>query len=237
MVFSRHMNAIAAVVLALFALGCAGRVAAQQEPAPSITVVGSATATGPPDTAEITAGVVTQATTAAQALAHNNAAMETVLKAVTSLGIAGKDVRSTGVSITPQRAQPQPGRPQAPAIIGYEVGNQVHVKVRDLAMLGRLLDTLVAQGANALGGISFSIADPTPLLMEARTRAIADARRKADVYTAAAGVKLGRVIFIRDATPGIPRPLMGRMMASAAVPVAPGEQELEVSVSVTYGLE
>jgi hypothetical protein len=163
--------------------------------------------------------------------------MENVLKAVTGLGIARKDVRTTGVNVTPQRAQPQPGRQQPPAIIGYEVGNQVHVKVRDLAMLGRLLDTLVAQGANSLGGISFSIADPTPLLMEARSRAIADARKKAEVYTAAAGVKLGRVIFIRDATPGMPRPMMGRMMASPDVPVAPGEQELEVSINVTYGLE
>jgi uncharacterized protein YggE len=73
--------------------------------------------------------------------------------------------------------------------------------------------------------------------MEARTRAVADARRKAEVYTAAAGVKLGRIIFIRDATPGIPRPMAARMMASSGVPIAPGEQELEASVSITYGLE
>ena len=104
------------------------------------------------------------------------------------------------------------------------------MRVRNIATLGGLLDTLVGQGANALGGVAFSIADPAPLLMEARARAIADARRKAEVYTTAAGVKLGRIIFIRDATPGIPRPLGARMMASPGVPVAPGEQELEASV-------
>jgi hypothetical protein len=109
--------------------------------------------------------------------------------------------------------------------------------VRKLADLGRLLDTLVSRGANALGGIGFSIADPAPLLEQARTKAIADARQKAQVYAAAAGVKLGRVIFIRDTTPGLPRPMAARMMSSAAVPIAPGEQELEVSVSVTYALE
>ena len=100
-------------------------------------------------------------------------------------------------------------------VVGYEVTNQVRVKVRNLASLGRLLDTLVSQGA----------------------KAIADARQKAQVYAMAAGVKLGRVIFIRDTTPGPPRPMAGRMMAMAATPIAPGEQELEVSVSVTYALE
>ena len=85
-----------------------------------------------------------------------------------------------------------------------------------------------------------------PSLMKAEEREVLedllvtahnDARRKAEAYTAAAGVKLGRVIFIRDATAGTPRPMAARMMASQGVPIAPGEQELEASVSVTYGLE
>jgi uncharacterized protein YggE len=231
------MKRIAAAILVLCVLFGAGAVRGEQEPAPSITVVGSGTAAAPPDTAEVTAGVVTQAATAAQALTQNSAAMDRVLKSLTGLGIAERDIRTSGVSVMPQRAQPQPGRQQAPAIVGYEVTNQVHVKVRNIAILGRLLDTLVGQGANALGGIAFSVADPAPLLTEARTRAVADARRKAEVYTAAAGVKLGRIIFIRDATPGIPRPMAARMMASSGVPIAPGEQELEASVSITYGLE
>ncbi len=222
--------------------GALAGAAAQSPPVlpepPSITVTGSAVASAPPDTAEVNAGVVTQATTAAQAMAQNNAAMEKVLKALTAVGIADRDVRTTGVSVLPQRSQPQAGRQQLPAIVGYEVSNQVHVKVRDLGSLGRLLDTLVGQGANALGGIRFSIADPAPLLQQARTKAIADARQKAQVYAAAAGVKLGRVMFIRDATASPPRHFEMRVMASpGAVPVAPGEQEVEVSVSVTYGIE
>jgi uncharacterized protein YggE len=231
------MKRISAAILVLCVLFGAGAVRGEQEPAPSITVVGSGRAAAPPDTAEVTAGVVTQAATAAQALTQNNAGMERVLKALTGLGIAERDVRTSSVSVMPQRAELQPGRQQAPAIVGYEVTNQVHVKVRNIAILGRLLDTLVGQGANALGGIAFSVADPAPLLADARTRAIADARRKAEAYTAAAGVKLGRVIFIRDATPEMPRFASARMVASSGVPVAPGEQELEASVSVTYGLE
>src|SRR6266446_1340126 len=189
------------------------------------------------DTAEVNAGVVTQAATASQAMSQNSAAMEQVLKALTALGIADRDIHTTNVSIVPVRAPQQTGRQQPSPVVGYEVTNQVRVTVRNLAALGRLLDTLVSRGANALGGIGFSIADPAPLLEQARTKAIADARQKAQVYAAAAGVKLGRVIFIRDTAPGLPRPMAARMMTSAAVPIAPGEQELEVSVSVTYALE
>ena len=170
-------------------------------------------------------------------MSQNSAAMEQVLRALRAQGVADRDVQTTNVSIVPVRASSSASRPQPAAVTGYEVTNQVRVKLRDLASLGRLLDTLVSQGANALGGIAFSIDDPAPLLDQARTKAIADARQKAQVYAAATGAKLGRVLVIRDTTPGPPRPMASRMMASAPVPIAAGEQELEVSVSVTYALE
>ena len=214
-----------------------GRGAMRGSP-PMITVVGSGTASARPDTSEVSAGVVTQAATAAQALTENNAGMDKVLKAVTALGIADKDVQTTNVSVVPQRRQ---GRqePQPPEIIGYEVSNQIRVRVRDLAVLGRLLDALVGQGANVLGGISFSVGDPAPVLDQARVKAMADARRKAEVYARAAGVQLGPLQSIREATPGVPRfgGEMPRAMAMAAVPVAPGEQEFQASITVTYALK
>jgi uncharacterized protein len=224
-----------AVIAVLVAVSSAGA----EDTTPSITVTGTAAVSARPDMAEVTAGVVTQASTAAQALAENSATMEKVLKAVAGLGIAERDVQTTGINVSPQRAQPRPGSPQpAGTIVGYEVSNQVRIRVRDFTLLGRLLDAVVGQGANALGGVSFSIADPNPLLQQARGRAIADAEQKARAYAAAAGVKMGRVLFIRDATGGPPRPISARvMMAAAAVPVSPGEQELDVSVSVTYAIE
>jgi uncharacterized protein len=204
---------------------------------PSITVVGSGTAAARPDTAEVSAGVVTQAATAAQALAQNNAAMEKVIKAVTAAGIAEKDIQTTSVSVIPQRRQ---GRqePQPPDIVGYEVSNQVRIKVRDLTVLGRLLDALVGQGANALGGISFTVGDPAPVLDQARTNAMADARRKAEVYARAAGATLGPLLSIREGAAPVPRfgGEMPRAMAVSAVPVAPGEQEFQASITVTYAL-
>src|SRR5262245_29689555 len=230
------MRARAALIAATLALGTPLSVAAD-ELSPSMTVTGSATASARPDTAEVTTGVVTQAATAGQALAQNNAVMEHVLKTLTGLGVAERDIQTANLSVTPQRAESQPGRPRATPIVGYEVTNEVHVRVRNLAILGRLLDSLVGQGANALGGIAFSVADPAPLLEQARTRAVADARQKAQTYAMAAGAKLGRVVSIRDQTPVGPV-LKGRLMKGAeAAPIAVGEQELQVSVSVTYGLE
>jgi uncharacterized protein YggE len=205
---------------------------------PSVTVVGAGTAAARPDTAEITAGVVTQAVTAAQALAQNNAAMDKVQKAVAALGIADRDVQTTSVTVVPQRRQGRQESQQPPEIVGYEVGNQVRIKVRDLSTLGRVLDALVGQGANALGGINFSVGEPAPVLDQARTKAMNDARRRAEVYAQAAGMKVGPVLSIRESTPGIARfgGEMPRAVAMSAVPVAPGEQEFQASVTVTYAL-
>lgn len=246
---SRTGVGVLVTALTVAALGAAPAVMGQEQApmagpdamrrsGPSITVVGSGTASARPDTAEVSAGVVTQAATAAQALAKNNAAMDKVLKAVTALGIADRDVQTTNVSVVPQRRQ---GRqdPQPLEIIGYEVSNQVRVKVRDLAVVGRLLDALVGQGVNALGGISFAVGDPAPVLDQARAKAMADARRKAEVYARAAGMTLGALQSVRESTPGVPRfgGEMPRAMALSAVPVAAGEQEFQASITVTYALK
>jgi uncharacterized protein YggE len=240
----RRSFGVATLATVVGLLLLAGAPATGQEPAPgppwmrppepSVTVVGTGTVSVRPDTAEVSAGVVTQSATAAQALSENSVRVEKVLKAVTAAGIAERDVQTTNVSVVPLRRQ---GRQDAhpPEIVGYEVSNQVRVKVRDLGVLGRLLDALVGEGANVLGGISFSVADPAPFLDQARAKAIADARRKALVYTAAAGQRLGPLLSIRESAPAGPR-FETRMLAASSVPVALGEQELQVSVTVTYGI-
>ena len=201
----------------------------------TVTVSGTGTATATPDMAEITTGVVTQAPTAAGALAANNQAMEQLLRSLGALGIAARDIQTTNVSVSPQRRQERDGRPGE--IVGYEVVNQVHVKVRELPSLGRVLDQQVAQGANSIQGIRFGLQDPAPLLDEARNRAMTDARRRAGLYAGAAGLKVGRVLSVQEAGAVSSRPEpMGRVMISA-VPVAAGEQEIQASVTVTYALE
>ena len=230
---------VAALAVVLAGAGCApmsGPGGAPRRPA-TVTVSGVGTVSAAPDMAEITSGVVTQAPTAAQALAANSQAMDQVLRSLTVLGVAARDIQTTSISVSPQRRVVR-GEGRPPEIAGYEVTNQVRVKVRDLGQLGRVLDQQVAQGANSVYGIRFGLADPAPMLDEARKRAMADARRRGELYAAAAALTIGRVVAVQEAGAAAPRPEMAaRVMAAGAVPVAPGEQEIQASVSVTFSLE
>ena len=229
--------ALVLVAAALGAVACAPMgPGGQFTRASTVTVAGTGTVSAAPDMAEITTGVVTQAPTAAQALAANSQAMERLLQALGTLGVAARDIQTTSISVSPLRRQSRDGQP--PVITGYEVTNQVRVKVRDLSRLGGVLDQQVGQGANLVHGIQFGRQEPAPLLDEARKRAMADARRKAELYAAAAALKVGRVVAVQEAGAASPRPEMAsRAMMSAAVPVAPGEQEIQASVTVTFTLE
>jgi uncharacterized protein YggE len=230
---------VAALAVVLAGAACApmpGPDGAPRRPA-TVTVSGVGTVSAAPDMAEITSGVVTQAPTAAQALAANSQAMEQVLLSLAALGVAARDIQTTNISVSPQRRVVR-GEGRPPEIVGYEVTNQVRVKVRDLGQLGRVLDQQVAQGANSVYGIRFGLADPEPMLDEARKRAMADARRRGELYAAAASLTIGRVVAVQEAGAAAPRPEMAaRVMTVGAVPVAPGEQEIQASVSVTFSLE
>ncbi len=230
---------VAALAVVLAGAACApmpGPAGAPRRPA-TVTVSGVGTVSAAPDMAEITSGVVTQAPTAAQALAANSQAMEQVLRSLAALGVAARDIQTTNISVSPQRRVMR-GEGRPPEIVGYEVTNQVRVKVRDLGQLGRVLDQQVAQGANSVYGIRFGLADPEPMLDEARKRAMADARRRGELYAAAAALTIGRVVAVQEAGSAAPRPEMGaRVMTAGAVPVEPGEQEIQASVSVTFSLE
>ncbi len=228
---------VLALAAALAASACAPMGHGGHHPRTStVTVAGTGTVSAAPDMAEITTGVVTQAPTAAQALAANSQAMERLLQTLGALGVAARDIQTTNISVSPLRRQGRDGQP--PEITGYEVTNPVRVKVRDLSRLGRVLDQQVGQGANLVYGIHFGRQEPAPLLDEARKRAMADARRKAELYADAASLRIGRVVAVQEAGAASPRPEMApRVMMSAAVPVAPGEQEIQASVTVTFTLE
>lgn len=211
---------------------------ARADDTPSIRVTGTGQTSAPPDTGQLSAGVVSEAPGAADAVRANTAAMGRVLAALEAAGIPKKDVQTSGFSVWPVYAEnAQPSAP--PRITGYRVSNQVTVRVAGVEKVGGVLDQLVAAGANEMGGISFSIGDPDPLLDEARKRALADARRKAELYAASAGVRLGRLLAIEEVAGGGPGPMpvAARMEASAAVPIAPGQLELSVTTVATYAIE
>ena len=189
-----------------------------------------------PDLAIVTAGVVTEAEAASGALAANAKAMQTVLEALKSAGIDEKDTQTSNFSVQPRYDYSRDGKP--PVLTGYAVSNNVTITVRKVDNLGRILDQLVSSGSNQIQGVQFSIEDPTAAQDEARRLAIADARRKAELYATASNVTLGNVLTISEGVATEPRPIVrARMVAEGMVaetPIAVGEQTLTIDVNVTW---
>ena len=229
----KHRTALAAVALAGALLTAPAR--AQIIPPAAISVTGEATVSVPPDLAEIGGGVTSEAKTAREASEANNAAMGKVLQALKGAGIEEKDVQTARLSLQPQSA---PNRSGPSAIAGYRASNRVTIRVRDVTKVANVIDTLVGAGANEIGGINFVVSQASKLLDEARERAVADARRKAEIYAKAAGVTLGAPLSISEEGNSAPVPYR-RMAAGMAVsaPVAQGEETLAVTVSVSWAIK
>ena len=187
-----------------------------------------------PDVATVNAGVTTSAPTAAAALAANSSRMTGVFAALRKMGVAEKNIQTTGFNISPQYTNGDNNNPRR--LTGYQVNNEVSVRLEDVSKVGAGLDALVAAGANQMNGISFDIAAPAPLLEKARADAIADARARAETYARAAGVTLGAILSISEgAGAEPPRPLYKVMAMSAApTPVAAGQQSVTADVSVVW---
>ena len=149
----------------------------------------------PPDLALVDGGVTSEAKTAREASDANNTAMGKVLLALKGAGIDEKDVQTSRLSLQPQSA---PNRTGPSAITGYRASNRVTIRVRDVTKVASVIDTLVGAGANEIGGINFMVSQASKLLDEAREKAVADARRKAEIYAKAAGVTLGAPLSISE---------------------------------------
>jgi uncharacterized protein len=230
----KHRAALAAIAASTLLVAPA---LAQTAPPAMISVTGEATVSVPPDLAQIDAGVTSEAKTAREASETNNAAMGKVLLALKGSGIEEKDFQTSRLSLQPQSA-PNPSRPGPSAIVGYRASNRVTIHLRDVTKVASVIDTLVGAGANDIGGINFTVSQASKLLDEAREQAIADARRKAEIYAKAAGVTLGAPLSISEG--GAPGPIPYRRMATGlapATPVAQGEETLQVTVSVSWAIK
>lgn len=234
----------AAALAAVAALTAAGAFSGTQAaeatmPRRTITVSGDAEVASKPDQARLSAGVVTQAETAAAALEANTAAMNRVLATLRAAGIPENRIQTSNFSVQPQYVPYRQENPQPQRIIGYQVSNNVSVVVDDLTKVGATLDALVRSGANQLGGIQFTIADPKPLAERARTLAVVDAQAKARTLATAAGVTLGPVMSIQETSSVRPVPVfaMTRAVAAEAVPIAEGEERVRVDVTLTYAIQ
>ena len=202
----------------------------------TVSVSASGTVTAEPDIAYISAGVTTEAETAKDAIARNNAVMAKLIEGLKGAGIAARDIQTTTLQVEPRYTQPKDGRPGA--ISGYRVVNQVRLTVRDVKRLGEILDQAIALGANQINSIGFDVANAETLKDEARKQAMANAKRRAELYATAAGVQLGQVLRISEGVVGDIgiRPMSGARAMAASVPIEAGTRTLTVDVDVTYAL-
>ena len=198
-----------------------------------LTVTGEGTVAAAPDSAVIRLGVSSQGKTARAASDANAREMTVVLAAIKESGVADRDIQTTALSLQPQY---DPNKTGAARLIGFQANNQVTVKIRDVARLPSVLDRAIAGGANEMSGVEFIVSEQGTLLDKARIEAIADARRKAELYAAAAGMKVGRVMAISEEGSTPPQRAFQALRAGAATPLAPGEQTLRAVVTVSYEL-
>ena len=191
-----------------------------------------------PDLATITAGVVTQAGRAADAMSANAQKMAAAIAALKRAGIADRDVSTASLSLQPQYRY---GDNQPPVLTGYQASDQLTIRFRDLKRAGPILDALVAQGINQIGGPDLSVEHPEAALDEARAQAIAQARARAQLYARAAGMSVARIVTIAEQGGGgpvqPPRPMMMMARAEKAdTAILAGSQSLQVTVNVTFEL-
>lgn len=211
----------------------------------TITITGHGSLNAEPDIAIVRAGAVTEARTARSALDANTKIMADTFAALQAMGVEERDMQTSRLTVEPRYTffDSSNGERRPPRIDGYSVSNQLRVRVRDLTIIGEVLDALITAGVNQMGGLSFAVDEPEDLFAQARQAAVADAIEQAQMFTQAAGVSLGRVISIsqNSARQQPPQPQMARMamaMESAdAIPVATGEQELSAQVTITWAID
>jgi uncharacterized protein YggE len=205
-----------------------------------IEVTGEGTVNAAPEFARVTLGVTTTGKDAGEAMAANAKSANALVSLIKSEGVAPVDIRTSAISISPMFSQPSSGQSREPTITGYSVSNNVTVTVRDLARLGALIDKAVAAGANAIYGIAYGENDPGALLDKARPLAVADARRKAEIYASAGGAKIGRLMQLTEEVgPQPPFAFAARAYApggAAPTPIEAGEDNLRVIITARFEL-
>ena len=204
-----------------------------------LDVVATGEVTRVPDVARISAGVVTQAVKATDAISQNAQQMARVIAALKRAGVADRDIQTSTISLNPDYRYVENN---PPVLTGYRASNEVTVRFRDIKETGAILDTLVAQGANQINGPMLAIDKPEAALDEARQAAITTARARAALYASAIGKRVGRILTISEAGAAMPYP--GPTMRTMAVSdaamqskIVPGEQTLSINLSVSFELE
>ena len=228
------------LVLALVLSAC-GSAAAQPR---TLNVSGNGTVYLTPDIAYIYVGVHTDDPDLANAVSKNNTQAQALVDALKNAGIDGKDIQTSNFSVyTNGNSGFDKATGQATTTgTYYSVDNSVYVTMRDLTKMGKVLSTAVSSGANSINSIQFDVADKTKAMAEARQKAMANASSLGSELAKTAGVTLGQIqnVTYSDNSPMAYSGMGGGGAASApnaSVPIQPGQTQIAVTVSVTYGIK
>ncbi len=204
----------------------------------TISVNGVGQVTLAPDVAYVSIGVQSQAPNVSDALNQDNQKSQAVAGALRELGIDPKDIQTSGFNVSPQQQFGQQGEQTGTT---YTVNNTVYVTVRDLQVLGKLLDVVVRSGANTINGIAFDVLDKSKALSDARQLAVQSAQSQAEEMAKYAGVTLGPLQTMNVYTSNPPTPIFegkgGAAMDASQVPISAGQVILRVEVSAMYAIQ
>ncbi|GAA2851241.1 putative conserved lipoprotein LpqG [Actinoplanes cyaneus] len=203
-----------------------------EETRESVIVSGTGKVSGEPDVLTVSFGVETDAPAVGPALDRAATASTRMRDALIRAGVAKADLQTSDVSVNSRR--------NGTKITGYTVSQGLTAKIRTLPKAGAVISAAMTAGGDAarLHGTSFAIENDGALLTEARKRAFADARGKAELYAREAGRPLGRVIRVSEESAGFSggTGLRGLAYADQAAPVEPGRQDVSVTISVEWAL-
>ena len=208
------------------------------QPETTLSISASGSVNREPDIAFLNAGVQTQGKTAQEAMTANSAAMNGVFDALAAADIDRRDMQTSNFSLQPQYDYSNRENGQ-PRLTGYQASNQLSVKVRDLDNLGETMDALVSAGGNTFSGLNFALEDDRAAKNAARDLAMKEAIARAELYAAASGYEVARVVTISESGGMRPQPMA--MMAEArsvdrSTPIASGEVGYSITVNVTFEL-
>ena len=197
----------------------------------TISVSGIGSTTVHPDTASLSLGVHAEADTATAALEQVNAAATRLIDAIKAAGVADDDITTTGLYVYPSYGMD--GR-----ITSHQASNTVTVTVRDIDATGPVIDAAAAAAGEdvTIGGVSFYVDDTEKVLGAARAAAVANAKEHARQYADAAGVKVGKVMWITESSVSWPTDIRygDKGSEGTPTPVQTGTQRLTVSVGVIF---
>lgn len=200
----------------------------------AIIVSGDGSVLAKPDTAHVTLGVQIQNAELSAAQSQATDQMNAVLASLKQSGISDDNIKTVNYSINVNQDYSK----GTGEVTGYTVFNMVDVKITDIDKVGAIIDAAVQAGANNVGGVQFSVENMDALVQQAREQAMADAKSKAEQLAKLGGVTLGAPISISEGTSTPPQPMAARDAASVpsgSVPIQTGQNEITVSVTVSYG--